>query len=67
MNTQTQVARAIQHHRYESSCPPDRHHERRPLGVRILLWIVSLWSRRREFPPAPPNSRPRRHSALSPG
>ncbi len=42
MYIQNQAARAIQQHRYESSRPPDRHHERRPLGVRILLWIVRL-------------------------
>jgi hypothetical protein len=42
MYTQDQVARAIKQHRYESSCPPDRHQERRPLGIRILLWIVRL-------------------------
>lgn len=65
MYTQTRVARAIQHHRYESSWRPERHHERR--GVRILLRAIRLWSRRWEFAPAPLNSRPRRHSALSPG
>jgi hypothetical protein len=67
MYTQTQVARAAQQHRYEISCLPDRRHEGRPLGLRILLWIVRRWSQRWEFPPPPPNGRPRRHSALSPG
>ena len=67
MYTQTQVARAIHLHRYESSFSPDRHHERRPLGVRMLLSSVRLWSRQVEVPLPPPTARPRRHSALSPG
>lgn len=64
MYTQTQVVRAIQHHRYES---PGRHHERRPLGVRMLLRIVRLRSRQLEVPLPPPTATPRRHSALSLG
>ena len=62
MYTQTQVARAIRRHRYESFLSRTAP-ERRTRGVRRLR----LRSRRWEFAPEPSGSSPRRRSALSPG